>query len=282
MLLALTVAATAPPDPLHAQVQTIRGTRCDADLYGNFFIVDAARNALRSYSPTGKLQREVGGTGWGNDQFDRPSSVWARNGIDVFVADYGNHRIQRFDRSLTFISSLSTRDSDNPDVRFGYPTDVSLSRLGELFVCDSENGRIIVVDRSNHVERTFGGFGGGKGRLMTPTQIEIGPHDAVYVLDGRRIAVFDAFGNYQRDLAPGLFASPAALFADPERIVVLDGDTLYDFNADERPTGATLISRAAPGAKTVTSLAHCCSTLWLLSDEGLCALPDSSAGPIKP
>jgi hypothetical protein len=262
----------APPS--FSQTTRLSGTALDVDLYGNIYVLDAEKNTLSLYDRSGLLQNDVGGPGWLDGQFDRPSAVWARNGIDVFVADYGNHRIERFDRSLSFISSFTTRESDNPDDRFGYPSGVALSRLGELFICDTENGRIVKVDRFSTVERTFGGIGGGKGHLATPTAVAVGPKDAVYVLDGVRVAVFDAFGNYLRDLMPGLLSRPSALFADNSVVAVLDSGAIFLFDADERPAGVvprTTLSAAGGG---VRSLALVAGTLYILTGEGVVRAPD--------
>jgi hypothetical protein len=261
-----------------AQTLPMKGTQFDVDLYGNLYLLDAEHNTLRLYDKTGVLEREVGGPGWLDGQFDRPGGVWAHNGIDVYVADYGNHRIERFDRSLNFVSSFSTRESDNPDERFGYPTDMALSRLGELFICDSENRRIVKVDRFNKVERTFGGFGAGLGRLNAPTMVEVGPGDRVYVLDGARIAVFDAFGNFMRDLSGGVFSRPAALYANNDVIAVLDGWTLYLFDADERATGVLALPTIAPSIIDCLAVAIAGGRVYLLSSSGLVSLADPFAG----
>lgn len=260
--------------PAVAQISRIEGSGFDVDIYGNLYVLDGDRNTLRLYDGSGTLQREIGGPGWLDGQFDRPSAVWARNGIDVFVSDYGNHRIARFDRSLNFVSSFSTRGSDNPDERFGYPTGVALSRLGELYICDTENSRIVKVDRFSTVERTFGGFGGGGGRLNAPVYVELGPHDAIYVLDGRRVAVFDPFGNYLRDLLPSLLSRPAALFADNNVIAVLDSETLYMFDGNERVSGAFPLGVLVPRPVEVRALALNAGRLYLLTGGGLMTFPD--------
>src|SRR5437867_9667221 len=139
-LLIFVVSSAISGPQLSAQVtRSASGERIDIDIYGNIYILSADRNTLKVLSKDRTLKREIGGSGWENDQFDRPTGVWARNGIDVFVADYGNHRIQRFDRNLNYVSTLYTRDNPNPEERFGYPTDVAVSRLGDLFICDTEN-----------------------------------------------------------------------------------------------------------------------------------------------
>jgi hypothetical protein len=204
----------------------------NVDLYGNIFVVDGTQNTLTLLTKNRDTLRSVGGAGWKDSQFDRPAAVWAQNGIDVYVADYGNHRIQRFDRNLNFVSSFSTRDSEDPDIRFGYPMGVALSRLGALYICDSENSRILKVNSSNTVERSFGGFDAGLGRLMRPTQLACGPEDRVYVLDGPRVVVFDAFGNYLSRLYPELLKSPTSIFATPELVAVAAGTSVYCFDKE--------------------------------------------------
>ncbi len=250
----------------------IGGNQFDVDVYGNILVLDTDHNVLRLYTKERVLLREVGGTGWENDQFDRPAGLWARNGIDVFVADYGNHRIQRFDRKLNFISSFSTRESSKPDERFGYPTDVALSRLGDLFICDGENSRIIKVNRFDRVERPFGGFDAGKGRLHQPTRVQLGPKDFVYVLDGNRIVVFDSFGNYIHDLV-GL-TKPASFYADSDGIVVLDENGLYCFDYEERPIRSIPIRAITERPADVRSITISRGSLYMMTDSGLTILPD--------
>ncbi|MEK9138478.1 MAG: NHL repeat-containing protein [Bacteroidota bacterium] len=257
--------------PVSAQSTTMFSKQAEVDIYGNFYVLNAVRNTLRLLSRDRGLKREIGGSGWENDQFDRPAGMWARNGIDVFVADYGNHRIQRFDRSLNYISTLYTRENPNPDERFGYPTDVALSRLGDLFICDKENSRIVKVNRFSQVERTLGGFDAGKGRLSAPTQVEIGPKDHVYVVDGTRVVVYDTFGNFLRELAA--FRSPLLLHADESGVVVADSAMLYCFDDEERPV-CTLGLQEAAGVRSeaIRSLAFSRDSMFVLGAEGVTAI----------
>lgn len=267
-----------PGSPAVAQSALVNKTAFDVDLYGNAYLLDAARNTLTLVSKDGTVVREVGGPGWGDGQFDRPAAVWARNGIDVFVADYGNHRIERFDRGLNFVSSLSTRDSDNPDERFGYPTDVALSRFGDLFICDRENTRIAKVNGSSQVELTFGGFGAGKGRLQEPSQLEIGPKDLIYVLDGRRVIIFDTFGNYVGDLLEGLFKNPTFLFADESGVMVMDAGMLYCFDQTNRPlTPVSLTTTVGVDGSEIRSIAASGGQLYVLTLTGVRHIPDPRA-----
>ncbi len=258
-----------------SDANNIRGTAISVDIYDNIFVLDSESSTLRIYSRDRALLHEVGGQGWENDRFDRPAGIWARNGIDVYVADYGNHRIQRYDRNLSFVSSLSTRDNRNRDEQFGYPSDVSLSRTGDLFICDSENSRIVKLNTLNGVSVPFGGFGAGQGRLLQPSRAQVGPKDNIYVLDAGRVLVFDNFGNYVQDLSPGLFTDPTALYADEEGVAVLDSAAIFFFDQDNRPGPAVRLEPiVAPQNVRIRSVAVSNSVLYLLSEAGLYTVPD--------
>jgi hypothetical protein len=248
-------------------------TRFDVDLYGNIYLLDGQQNMLRVLSPANTLLYEVGGAGWANDQFDRPAGIWARNGIDVYVADYGNHRIQRFDRGLAYVSTFSTRDSEFPEERFGYPADMALSRLGELFICDGENVRVLKVNSASKVERSIGDYRAGKGRLRQPTQIEIGPRDQILVLDGSRVVIFDTFGTYLGEILEGVLRSPTAIFADERSAAVLEGRTLYCLDEHFRPL-TTIAVDSVVGYSTVRGVSFAGTAMYLLTGEGVKAVPD--------
>jgi hypothetical protein len=253
----------------------IFGTQVDVDVAGNVFVLDGRNATISMYDRTMRKVATAGGPGWENGRFDQPEGMWARNGLDVLVADYGNHRIQRFDRTLSFVSSLSTRDAENPSDRFGYPSDVALSRLGELFLCDTENGRIVKVNAVNRVETTFGGFGGGAGRLQHPLQVELGVNDWVYVLDPPHVLVYDAFGNFLTTLPDGLVVHPTVLFADSKGAMVVDGDSLFCFDIAHRPRAVLPLEELLGGRGVdVRSFVVAGGKLYALCTEGLFVVPD--------
>jgi hypothetical protein len=273
-----------PEDPLQAGEPAawvaLKGTRLDVDVAGNVFVVNRERGTITLLDRTLAVQAEVGGPGWEPGSFDLPGGIWARNGLDIYVADYGNHRVQRFDRTLSFVSELMTREEENAEVRFGYPADVALSRLGELYVCDTENIRIVRIDPKTGSSSSFGGIGGGRGRLSSPSAIQLGPGDNLYVLDGPRVVVFDAFGNFLNELYPALFPKPAAIFADEVRVLVLQGDSLYCLERGERvlpPFPLAGVNELE--GMSVRAVAFGRGSLYLLAEERLVSVPDPWGTP---
>jgi DNA-binding beta-propeller fold protein YncE len=250
---------------------SVTASAVDVDISGNVYLLDSERGMLSILGPSGAPIASMGGMGWENTKFDNPRGLWARNGIDVFVADYGNHRVQRFDRRLNYISTLFTRDNDVPEERFGYPTDVGVSRLGDLFVCDGENQRLIRIGRDGTTIRSMGDYTAGKGRLVAPTRVDVGAHDRVYVVDGKRVVVLDLFGNYLHDLPLG--AAPVAFWADDEGVLAADGRRLYAFDAEERPGGVVDLEPWL-GGRPVLAVAAGRGNLYLLVHGVLLIRPD--------
>lgn len=252
----------------------IQGDFIQVDLNGDIVVLSRDRGLLRKYSGM-SVVAEAGGAGWEAGRFDSPAGLWARNGIDIFVADYGNHRVQRFDRNLTFISSFSTRDNENSSLRFGYPTGVALSRQGDLYICDGENSRILKVAGGNRVERFFGGFDAGKGRLKDPRGLEIGPQDRVYVHDGDHIVVFDPFGNYLRHISHESFSPQLLMSADSKGLLVIAGGLLIAMDADDRLRSVTPLAQLfSPPPVEARSMAVARDLLYLLTPEGIITAAD--------
>jgi hypothetical protein len=161
---------------------------------GNIYVSDAASDEIIKLDTLGNALKDVGGYGWNEGTFDQPVDIFA-NPLNVYVTDKNNHRIQRFDKDLNFISLLSTRESDNPAERFGYPLSAVTSNQGDLFILDSENKRILKFDLFGNFIMNFGGFDGGTYALVNPKQMVVSPSNELFVLDGSRIIVFDQYGN---------------------------------------------------------------------------------------
>ena len=199
----------------------------DLDIEGNVYVVDAGSDRLIRYGTEGDSIGSIGGFGDGEEEFDQPVAVCASRGNDIYVADYGNHRIQRFDRSLDFIATLRTRDAVDERVRFGYPLDVAVSRQGDVHILDGENRRLLVVTPAGAFIRTIGDVGAGEGRMVDPQRLELDQDDNVYVLDDGAVKVYDPFGAWLRRLPLPSGLTPRSLAVDGDTLVVTGDSTLF-------------------------------------------------------
>jgi hypothetical protein len=180
-------------------------TRIVAGASGTLYVLDANTNTLALFPGAQDSPKIIGGFGWLPSSFDKPTGV-ATDGINVYVSDYGNHRIQRFDRDLNYISSLSTRDTSDAAVRFGYPLDIAMSEFGDLFVLDGENLRVIKFNSMRFFERSFGDINSGEGKLSNPIRLIV-TTSRIFVVERTRIAVFDYFGNFLGSIGEGVVSN---------------------------------------------------------------------------
>lgn len=191
---------------------------------GHLYVADTGNNRILRIDQEGKLLASVGGFGWENEQFDQPLDVAASNGLDVFVADFNNERIERYDRELNYLSSFRSSESTPPELRFGFPVSVDISRHGELFICDSENNRILKLDPEGGPALTFGDYNWGDGKLEKPVKIRIDSRDQVFVADpgAHCVVVFDYHGNYLYRIGRDWLNEPRGLNWFKKRLVVVD------------------------------------------------------------
>ncbi|OGU37793.1 MAG: hypothetical protein A2315_17605 [Ignavibacteria bacterium RIFOXYB2_FULL_35_12] len=161
---------------------------------GFIYIADDGDDSLIKLDTLGNVIKEIGGYGWGESAFDTPTDVFA-NPLNVYICDKQNHRVQAFDKDLNFISELSTRERDNPEERFGYPLSCALSSMGDLYVLDSENIRVLKFDLFGNFIQNFGGFDWGTFSLKNPQKLAINFDNSILILDDSLLVLYDQFGN---------------------------------------------------------------------------------------
>jgi NHL repeat len=161
---------------------------------GFLYLTDSGNDEIYKMDTLGNILKYNGGHGWSEGTFDNPVDIFATS-LNVYVCDKNNNRVQRFDKDLNFISQLSTRESSNKNEQFGYPASVATSNLGDLFILDTENKRILKFDLFGNFIMNFGGFDAGAYALSNPKKFSIDKNNFLFVLDGKKIIVFDQYGN---------------------------------------------------------------------------------------
>lgn len=161
---------------------------------GYFYVADNGSDEIYKIDSLGSKLIAFGGYGWGNGQFDFPIDV-SLNALNIFVTDRNNHSVQQFDKDLNFISRLYTRDGENSDAAFGFPISADISSMGDLFILDSENKRILKFDLFGKFIQQFGGFDAGEFSIKNPKKLIVTGNNNVMVLDGKSLIIFDIFGN---------------------------------------------------------------------------------------
>lgn len=191
---------------------------------GMIYVVDAELHCVLRFNETtgqylgwlGKA-KEDGTTGWHNSgtsvagkedgAFSAPNAIAFDSAGNMYVADMGNHRIQKYD----------------PDGKF-------LGWWGK----DSADGHGW-HDPGSNLE---GAPGSGEGEFDQPCDVAVGPGDCIYVIDNfnRRVQKFTSDGRYVKQW--GGFSSTYALCVDSDGFVYVlnvggvSSPIVKKFNAD--------------------------------------------------
>jgi DNA-binding beta-propeller fold protein YncE len=205
------------------QFQSPQGISVDPA--GFLYIADTGNQRIQKLDAMGRFMGQIGGFGWEKEQFDHPVALCASNGLDVFVADYYNQRIERYDKDLHYLASFTSSEEWPEHHRFGFPLDAALSLQGELFCLDGENRRVLKLDVLGNPQSSFGDFDAGEGRLIDPQRLIVSNTEKVYISDEKdgRIVVFDIHGNYLQHFGDGVLERPVGMtFRYPNTILVVD------------------------------------------------------------
>jgi sugar lactone lactonase YvrE len=188
----------------------------------------------RSAATPESVLTEWGDLGAESGQFDTPSAIAVSRDF-VYVADFGNHRVQRFTRDGIGAGQWGTYGVGAG--QFRGPAGLAIDAHGDVYVSDFYNHRVQKFTADGTWLRQWGGEGAGAGSLRGPAGIAIDEAGNVLVveMDGRRIQRFTANGDVL-DVwnPPGLMAPWAIASAPGGDLFVVDREaaTVHRLRAD--------------------------------------------------
>ncbi|BCY27729.1 hypothetical protein KK2020170_05970 [Flavobacterium okayamense] len=139
------------------------------DALDNIFVADYLNNRIRKITPLG-IVSTVAGSGVSGDmdgiaslaKFKWPTGVCLDGNGNIFVTDYGNHKIKKIDTSANVTTIAGSVAGDENGIgtlaKFKNPTISALDSFGNIFVADYGNHKIKKIDTSGNVT-TFAGDG---------------------------------------------------------------------------------------------------------------------------
>jgi len=165
-----------------------------------------------------------GGQGKGRGQFDVPRGVAVDVSGNLYVADTGNARVQKFSPEGNFLTAFGKAGTGEGEFRA--PNGITVDSNGNIYVADAHNARLIKFDAAGAFEKQWSGPAPG---FYGPRDVAIGPYRQLYVLDqGRnRVVRLDPEGeNFaewgQKGTNEGEFSDPTGLDVAGDRVFVAD------------------------------------------------------------
>lgn len=157
---------------------------------GDIYVVDHCNHRILVYDSHRVYKAQIGVTGEAgadNAHFDGPYS--AAVGLDgaVYVADTGNHRVQKcLPSGGVYTCSPFVGETGVFSDSFGHlhPLAVAVDSGGRVYVADEWNGRIQVFDSTGAYLTTVGGSPDGtSGGLRAPSGVAVDVNGNLYVAD---------------------------------------------------------------------------------------------------
>lgn len=133
--------------------------------------------------PTGRCVDPDGGgpLQTGDGQFFEPQAVAVDSAGNVYVADTGNHRVQKFDANGKFLVKWGR--SGFAQGQFDVPRGLAFTRQGGLLVVDQNNHRVQEFDLDGKFVRQWGVQGNGDGEFNAPQDIAIDSAGNIYIVE---------------------------------------------------------------------------------------------------
>ena len=273
----------APTDSTHAVVEIaqFRDARAlAADPAGWLYVVDAAESTVSVLSAAGEVVDTYGGPGTGEYSLLDPADVDPTNGLDLFVADMGNGRIQRFSRDGEFIESVAVPVGDpgaalGRDVPEGRPLAVAVGPGGALYAAEGERGVVLRWESDRRLSRLLGLPEDGDGALIEPVDIAVSGEGTVFVADSRRnaVLVYDGLGTFRRAISGrasgGVRAVALAPSAEGERLLIVGPRAIAVHEASGGLVDVILpaVSEDLVGAAVANGELYVLTRTWLVRVE---------------
>ncbi len=106
---------------------------------------------------------------------------------------------------IEFVRTIGDVDTDDENLAFNSPIDMTVDDAGSVYILDSGNKRIQVFGPDGRYVRTIGRKGQGPGEFSDPNSIDIDREGQLYVLDDRqkRMQVFSTSGEMLKSIRVG-------------------------------------------------------------------------------
>ena len=169
-----------------------------------------------------------GGKGTEDGEFDSPTGIAVDGNGNVFVADSGNGRIQKFSSTGAFLATIGSKSSGHGQL--SAPSGIAVDPAGNIYVAEVGNHRVQKLSRDGTFIAEWKGPDVG---FYGPRRIAIGPDESIYIVDqGRtRIVKFDSDGRVlavwgTKGDGAGQFNDPTSVAIDPKTNKVYVGDPI--------------------------------------------------------
>ncbi|MCF8056396.1 MAG: 6-bladed beta-propeller [Desulfocapsa sp.] len=196
---------------------------------GRMAIADLQRRGVHLYIPSTKKYHFLFQAG--DEVLSTPVGVTFSNDNSLFVSDSSLGKVLVYNADTSFERFIN-RLGEEPLLR---PSGIAYNRsTNQLYVTDTLNHRIMVLNRHGHLLDGIGSRGAEPGYFNFPTHLALDSEGSVYVTDSMNFRAqiyspstgdWQMFGHHGN--GSGDFASPKGIAVDASNIIYI-AETLFD------------------------------------------------------
>ncbi|TES93513.1 MAG: 6-bladed beta-propeller [Candidatus Cloacimonadota bacterium] len=177
------------------------------DTKGNIYILDKGTNRILVFNDS-LFSHQFGGFGTGTGRLNDPSSFVVSPNY-LYVYDAGAEKISKYNLNGDFVGSIF--ENNNMD-----RCAMALDDFGNIYICSSEENKIVKISNAGEEIVSFGSFGWGEGFLDNPQGITVSSNGDIYVsdTDNSRVEIFNSQGQFKREIGKGVLKRPIDLDID--------------------------------------------------------------------
>ena len=178
------------------------------------------------------LKNTIGSYGSGNGQFNAPCSI-SIIGEVMYIADYGNHRIQKLTTGGKFLHKFGKKGSGQGQLN--YPCGIVVDSKKRVIVSEMGNNRVQVFSHDGNWLLIVYGAGSYDNYFQSPRGLALDPQRNIHVAAGgsNTIKVFTPEGTYVRSYGDVKYPSGVAVDAEGYSFVSeYDGDCFSIFDPE--------------------------------------------------
>jgi sugar lactone lactonase YvrE len=166
-----------------------------------------------------------GMTGTERGQFLSPTGIAADSFGNVYVAEGGGSRVQKFDVDGNFLRQFG--GFGDVDGGFLSPSGVAVDHVGRVYITDSATNRVSKFGSNGTFFTTWGATGSSSGKFNGASGIAVDSGGDIYVSDANnhRIQRFDSGGVFIAKW--GSFGSDGGQLNTPQGIAIDSLDNVY-------------------------------------------------------
>jgi len=142
-----------------------------------------------------------GSKGAGQDQLNAPEGISVSTDDKIYIADTGNNRVVVWDsdgKPLQAFGSVGSLAAWRNPPQFNHPTALLVPPSKKIYVSDTLNHRVVVLDEKGLVLSTWGTQGNAQSQFNLPRTIAKDHFGKIWILDSgnSRIQVFSGLGEF--------------------------------------------------------------------------------------